>query len=329
MPTNEFVEKIKVILETDEKNMKEIENEISDLGNVGISNETIKKLDSTRALFNEYNKKLGQLEFAKSLPGDMGMSMRKELETWTKNFEDATVITAQKEKEEADASAKQRNEALSSTLLKVVDKAVEKLKDTLEESWKELGNMLNYSTLSNQRTRSLALGYGFSASQSYGYDKAMSALGFQSEEDLMYANPQQIKLFREAFDKYSEKYEKLYDSGTFDKLLEFQVEMREFEEDIKLEFVEWFIDNKDLIKDGMTAIMGLAKTALSILSWLSHGTAVNNPGVVSDTIANYSNNRNTNISMNNTFNGVDGSQKGQLMQFGTYTIEQLVNALNQ
>ena len=184
---------------------------------------------------------------------------------------------------------------------------LDKLSDLIIGAFDELNEILDFSRISQSGTRNLMLGYGFSSSESYGYSKAMSALGFESDEDLMYANPQEMEMFRNAFTKYTEKYSELYDKGFFDDMLEYQVEMNEFEEDLKLEVVEWLMENKDLIRTGMTALLEMSKGILSIVSFLFNGpdwkfdtsSAIAQSSAV---INQYKNGGN--ITMSNTFNNV-------------------------
>ena len=82
---------------------------------------------------------------------------------------------------------------------------VDKLKNLFSSAWDELGNILGYSKLSNSETRNLAFSYGLTGSQAYGYEKAMGMLGFESIEDLQYANEQEISQFREMLAKRAEE----------------------------------------------------------------------------------------------------------------------------
>ena len=126
---------------------------------------------------------------------------------------------------------------------------------------------------SDANTRDLMMRYGFSNSEAYGYTKAMGALGFESEEDLMYANQQELELFRKSFEKYSGKYNELYNSGMFDSMQEFNTQMEEFKEDVKLEVVDFFMNNQDTIRAAMKGIISLAEFAITalgkIVQWLN------------------------------------------------------------
>lgn len=208
-----------------------------------------------------------------------------------------------------------------------------KLADTFTDAWKELDTMLSYTRLSNAQTRQLAFGYGFNASESYAYTKATELLGFSDIEDLWYANNTELELFSEAFEKYSRKYSELYDAGLFDKMLEYQVEMQEFSEDIKLEFVQFFVDNKELIIGSMNAILTISKAVLKVLAFVGDlfheltRTSSNQVATESDVVNNYAN-RTNNIKMDYTFNGVDKVDREYLTQTGQLTYEAIISWLD-
>lgn len=187
-----------------------------------------------------------------------------------------------------------------------------------KDAWGELGTMLQSSLLTNANTRKNAFNYGFSASESYGFDKAKQMLGIQDEEDLWYMNDTQKNKFQEIMTKYSEKYEQLYDSGFFDKYLEFQIEMEEFKLDMQMEIVEFFMENKNTIKKFMEISMDAMQFIVDALSWLmdvisgreqtSDEKKIAN---INDIISGYTSTSNvsTSFTNNNTFNGTTDSQK--------------------
>lgn len=225
---------------------------------------------------------------------------------------------------------------LATSLGKVLTDSWELLKKTLKDSWEELGNMLDYSLLSNQRTRELAFTYGFSGSQAYGYDKAMALMGFGSEEDYMYATGEQKKQFAELFTKYTNKYSELYDSGFFEEYRNFQVEMADFKQEVQMKFIKFFMDHKDTIMGAMEAILKLTEGVLSILDFLVRvfGGGRSSSQRISETndiINSYGGNtntsNNTNIKIDNTFNNVDRESQTWLANAGEMTYEQIIQAL--
>lgn len=197
--------------------------------------------------------------------------------------------------------------------INLIDTLGQTIKSFIKDSIDELKNMLEFSQLSSSRTRDLAFGYGFNASQAYAWEKAMSLVGLESEEDLFYANQQELVQFREAFEKYSNKYDELYDSGFFETLQEYQYEMADFKEEMQMEIIGFFMDNKEIIKGGMKALMQMADGVLKFVSWFfgSSETAKQTDVISQYNITN-GGNRNANLNVNNTFNNVDSSTSSML-----------------
>lgn len=217
----------------------------------------------------------------------------------------------------------------------ILTSALESLGSLLASGFNELENILNFSQLSDAETRDLMMRYGFSNSEAYGYTKAMGALGFESEEDLMYANQQELELFRKSFEKYSGKYNELYNSGMFDSMQEFNTQMEEFKEDVKLEVVDFFMNNQDTIRAAMKGIISLAEFAITalgkIVQWLNPDVQTSDSQKAANAasiISNYSNiNSGTNVSIDNTFNNVAKSDQTWLAHAGQLTYEQIIKAL--
>lgn len=217
----------------------------------------------------------------------------------------------------------------------ILTSALESLGSLLASGFDELENILNFSQLSDANTRDLMMRYGFSNSEAYGYTKAMNALGFESEEDLMYADQQELELFRKSFEKYSGKYNELYNSGMFDSMQEFNTQMEEFKEDVKLEVVDFFMNNQDTIRAAMKGIISLAEFAITalgkIVQWLNPDARTSDSQKAANTasiISNYSNiNSGTNVSIDNTFNNVAKSDQTWLAHAGQLTYEQIIKAL--
>ena len=217
----------------------------------------------------------------------------------------------------------------------ILASALESLGSLLASGFDELENILNFSQLSDVNTRDLMMRYGFSNSEAYGYTKAMGALGFESEEDLMYANQQELELFRKSFEKYSGKYNELYNSGMFDSMQEFNTQMEEFKEDVKLEVVDFFMNNQDTIRAAMKGIISLAEFAITalgkIVQWLNPDARTSDSQKAANAasiISNYSNiNSGTNVSIDNTFNNVAKSDQTWLAHAGQLTYEQIIKAL--
>lgn len=221
-------------------------------------------------------------------------------------------------------------------VMEIANKFLERLGKLVSDSLDELDTISDYSRLSNAHTRQLAFTYGFSGSQAYGYDKAMSLMGYSSLEDLMYANTKEQKMFRELFTNYTDKYNKLYDSGFFSTLVEYNVEMNNFEEELKMQVVQFIVDNKDLIHDGMEAIMFIAKLALQYTSKVMDLIQLLNPlksykssydsATSSDIIKNYTTS-NKSVKVDNTFNYTGNAGQEAFYSSGQLILQQMIAAL--
>lgn len=203
--------------------------------------------------------------------------------------------------------------------------------DIVKSSVSEMNRMLEFSQMSNRDVRELAFQYGFSSSESYGWDKAMTQLGFSGEEDLMYANQQELQQFRKAFEKYSSYYDKLAESGYFEKMQEQNVAMEDFRMEIQQEVIGFFIENKDFIVNGMKAIMEINKGVLKLVSWFVRDSGSSKIASTSDIVAQYntttSSTSNASLNVNNTFNNVDSSTSGDLSREVNMEYRQVIKAL--
>lgn len=203
-------------------------------------------------------------------------------------------------------------------------------KDAFSNSIEEMKSMLEYSQLSSSRTRELAFGYGFSSSQAYGFTQALKAVGLENEENLLYAKTQELAQFRKAFEKYSNYYENLYNSGFFEIMQDYQFEMQDFKMELTQEVIQFFINNKDLIKDGMKGLLEISKTLLQLFSWLVSAFGNANQALeTSEILSQYSNvtNNSRTVSINNNFNGVGKNDERWLADMGNLTYAQVIEAL--
>lgn len=192
------------------------------------------------------------------------------------------------------------------------------LKNVFTDAIDGMKDALEFSQLSNSQTRELMFSYGLNNAQAYALTQAQQLVGVNSFEDMMYMNAQEREQFIEAFQKYTEKYDALYESGFFEDMQDFQYEMKDFKLEMQHDVMKFFVDNKDLIKAGMKAIIQIAEWILkffgSIVDAFSSGGRSDSErsAAVSDIISNYTNTNTTNnnsTTNNNTFN--INSQNGQ------------------
>ena len=208
----------------------------------------------------------------------------------------------------------------------------QKLAQVFKDAWSDLSEILSYSRLSNADVRKTALEFGFNPAQNYAYNQTMQLMGLNDIEDLAYMTKSQRSKFQEKFEEYSARYTKLYDSGFFDKLEEFNWEMEEFKQDMEYEVMQWFVDNKDTIRSILDGIMAITRVVTQIFGWLLGGSQGRRTSeqILAETERRLNvntTNNNNNVRINNTFNGVGQSDKTWLVNAGAMTYEQVIRSM--
>lgn len=320
------VKRIRFEAVKDSKTFKDLEKSMSDLSfkwSDDIKTE-IKQVEQLQYEIKELNQ---QFEAIEDLKGEKFDELRKSLLEEKKNREKelngltgrkkmledekeeekkllAEELKREKDKEEAqkkiadDAAIKFQN--LSNDALKA-------LKGIFEDAWAELENITNFSRLSSKTTRDLVFSYGFNSSQAYGYSQAMSMMKFESEEDLLYATTDEIIQFKELFNKYTDWYSE-QGSEELQLYRDFEIELAEFKQDMKLTVVDFFMDNKDDIKRLIAFSFEFGTFMMDSLGWIlkyfggqTARSASQKSADSADIIRNYSNTSTVN---NNNFNNV-------------------------
>lgn len=209
----------------------------------------------------------------------------------------------------------------------LVDTLISGLSSLVSNAFEELDTLLSYSRLSSSETRDLMFGYGFSSSQAYAWSKSMEALGFGSEEDLYWANQKEWELFRSSFAMYAKKYDELYDSGLFDTMREYDIEMKNFKEEVELEIVSFFMQNKDTLKTSLIALIKLSEfVILTLGKFVTHlvPTTIPSSSDISTRIAQMTNSstvNNNTVSISNSYSGI--ATESKLMSDEQIVYEQL------
>lgn len=195
------------------------------------------------------------------------------------------------------------------------------LGNLFKDALNELGNMVNASFLTNDTYRNNAFSYGMTAAESYGFEQAKSMLGI-NDENIWYMNDYQREKFRDVMTKYAERYQKLYDSGFFEKYLDYQIDMQEFKLDMEMEVIEFFMNNKDTIMEFMDVLMDGMEFIVDAVDWLvdhfggsektrDEEKLDNIESILSTYVTN--NNVNVQTTNNNTFNGTTDSQSSKYL----------------
>ena len=224
-----------------------------------------------------------------------------------------------------------------SILSKIAEKALKKLKEIADDSVDELHNVIDYSRLSNKDVREQAFEFGFSPAENYAYSKAMDVMGLSGFEDLYFLTEKQWKRFNDNFEKFSERYSNLYDEGFFESVEDYNYRLAEWEEEIKYEFLEFFVDNKELIMgslDVLTELLGYVTAATRWLLKTFGGTSQDlderkRARRVAEIIntQNGSTTKNTTVTFSPVFNGVGSETKASLDTSLSLVKEQILLAL--
>jgi hypothetical protein len=232
-------------------------------------------------------------------------------------------------KQGALSAFKNISDAISSFLKDVFDEAKERV---LDMATYDLSNSL----ITNSAAREQALQYGImDPAQNYALSQTMNQLGMSSQEDLMFMNDKQQEKFAERMGYWSGKYTELANKDFFNTMQRFSIEFDEFKTDFQLDFIEFFIQNKDTLINFMELGMQFMKfitTAIgSLLKYIgSPRTDGARTALTNDIIRQYStSNAQTNVNINN--NLYPGSQtltdKEMLNNAGKVSYAQVIEAL--
>lgn len=122
------------------------------------------------------------------------------------------------------------------------------------------------SKLYNSDITSLKWNYGLNSSQAYAYSKANSITGVGGMEDLWKLTSEQREFYSQMFDRYLNQYESWQENGFLQDFQNFQIEWSLFKENLEVEVVEFFMNNKDNIKSLLTSLMQFLESSLPILN---------------------------------------------------------------
>lgn len=215
------------------------------------------------------------------------------------------------------------------------------LKEIAKDAWKELANIasynLNNSLFQTSTQRENALKYGLNNAENYALTKSMQTLGLQNEEDLFYMNDKQRTEFAKQMDKWTNFYEDAEQSGLFENIEEMQLEFKEFKDEIMIDIAQFFIENKDEIKNAIKFVVSALETIVKVLSAIASFVMVDTgptsaserASKTSDIISNYSSNnsKNVNVKVDNTFNGIETKNQSTLLNAGELTYKQIIESL--
>ena len=220
----------------------------------------------------------------------------------------------------------------------------DKVIDTRKNLWKNgkaiVEDMATYNLSSSNRYNSsawnLAEQTGLTGANLYGLQQALNKQGFSSYDD--YLN-NQYRLsdsarseMQEEMEKAVTEWNKLNDSGYFEKVQEFDEQWADFKRDLQYAFIDFFIGNKDIIEGALQTAIDVLPSILSAINAIVgfFSTSANYSGVssgaISDIINNYSGGKttnnsvvfNTNVNSSAGTTDVDTWQRVQNQMFNQY-----------
>jgi len=199
----------------------------------------------------------------------------------------------------------------------------------------DLGSTLTY----NDKAWDIAMTKGLSGADAYAYQKAMEDIGVSNDEELMQAmmSPALQERFSQRIGYWSNQYDELNQSGFIKSYQEFTTEWKDFKNELTVDLIKFFVDNKDTIKTVMKGLMGFMKTVVEliadILNVFGYDTQRSDSQIAArtnDIINNYkTSNSSTNVSVSNTFNvsGNNNIDNAKLKDAGQTVYRQIINAL--
>ena len=219
---------------------------------------------------------------------------------------------------------------------KVATKTVNEIKKISAKFLKELQkvqDLVDYSRLSNQAVREQAFEFGFSPAENYAYTQAMDVMGLSSFEDLYFLTEKQWTRFNNNFEKFQERYTRLYDEGFFDAVEDFNYQMAEWEEDLKYTFLQFVVDNKEDVMDLLDLVENILETTVKMTSWFFGESAGakrrRRASEVAEIVGtgNSTTTKNTTVTFSPVFNGVGSETKASLDTSLSLVKEQILLAL--
>lgn len=329
---------------------KDINKEFDNLSIVKNGLVSDKDLDKLRLNFNTYKETLFKIEEISKEIEEVSMFSR---DKETLKYLKAELSKLQNVKDEFEG-VKTSNIAqvgsiigtgIKSTLASLFSSFVDSIKTVFSDAISELKTIASYditsSSFFNKDAVSMYAGYGLTGSSAYGMSKALKSQHFSSIdeflENLPFMNEEQLNYMREIAEISKESYEE--DAALSKELQEFTKEYDLFKREIQKSALEFLAKNKDTIKTFMEVSMKALQGILDVLSGIfsifsdakTRSTSERQQAVadilgVSTSVFNNSN-KTTNISIDNTFNGVGKQDQSWLSNSGQMTYQQIIAAL--
>lgn len=225
----------------------------------------------------------------------------------------------------------------------ITESIQEFFKDILSEAMARLKDMATYdlgsSFITNREAREQALKYGImDPAQNYALSQSMKELGLQDETDMMWMNDNQREKFTERMGYWAGKYNELANKDFFETMQNFTLEWEEFRSELQLGVIEFFMDNKELIKEVLVGLMKFMEKTLEGVGWLlelgkTQRTGSQRNAAAIDIVNKYSttSTKSSDVTINNTMYPASQSitDKNMLQKAGELSYAQLIKVLKE
>lgn len=183
------------------------------------------------------------------------------------------------------------------------------------------------SLFTNSEARSQAMKYGISSSTNWALTKTAGMLFGGTgnlDENIAYMNPAQKEMFATLMSKYSSWYDQLQSTGVLQRIQEFQLDFAMLKEELAIDFMNWFAQNKEVVLGAITGTFSVIKAISSVIVGIANFLG----GVKSsDSVLNGSKAITVNISNTNNNSLSNSSQLAIAQNISDTTIKSVARAI--
>ena len=183
------------------------------------------------------------------------------------------------------------------------------------------------SLFTNSEARSQAMKYGISSSTNWALTKTANMLFGGTgnlDENIAYMNPAQKEMFATLMSKYSSWYDQLQSTGVLQRIQEFQLDFAMLKEELAIDFMNWFAQNKEIVLGAITGTFSVIKAISSVIVGIANFLG----GVKSsDSVLNGSKAITVNISNKNNNSLSNSSQLAIAQNISDTTIKSVAQAI--
>lgn len=216
-------------------------------------------------------------------------------------------------------------------------------KDAFKQAVEMMRDMVRFSDSSrifSEEAANLKLTYGLEGEEAYALTNALKDVGLGSVEEYLekgwMLNEKQTKYLQEQITLYKDSFKQ--DEEIALEFQNFEVEWKQFKKELSIELIHFFMENKETIKSVMKMLMNFMQGVLKFVSWFMDVYSTDDTRTdsqrreaTSDILQSYSitngGNSTRTVSVSNTFNGVQSTDRTELINAGSMTYQQIIEVL--